>query len=226
MLTKPQDSHDLAKVGIKSDDIAITTFDFQDKEATTFLIGTEEGVAYQANRFERAGSKSGVNKNEAYKAHTGPITGLQFHPSSGQFDFSDLFLTSSVDWSVKLWRYRDQQRTTGSAVQPLRSFDDFGDYVLDVAWSPSHPAVFSAVDAEGRYTLWNLNAETEVPVKVTNVGNKGLNKIRWSKDGTKNAIASSDGNVYVYDTGDLATAKPHDWEKFHQTISEFGSSSL
>jgi dynein intermediate chain len=83
--------------------------------------------------------------------------------------------------------------------------------------------VFSAVDAEGRYTLWNLNADTEVPIKTTNVGNKGLNKIRWDKEGVRNAIASTDGTIFVYDTGELAAVKQNDWEKFHKTVSDFGS---
>lgn len=40
---------------------------------------------------------------EQYSGHRGPITALDFHPAHGPVDFSDYFLTSSVDWSVKLW---------------------------------------------------------------------------------------------------------------------------
>jgi dynein intermediate chain len=49
-------------------------------------------------------SKSGINQYDTYRGHYGAITGLHFHPLSGPVDFSDLFLTSSVDWTVKLWR--------------------------------------------------------------------------------------------------------------------------
>ena len=47
--------------------------------------------------------KAGINPYDVYKGHWGPITGLHFHPIVGQDNFSDLFLTSSVDWTCKLW---------------------------------------------------------------------------------------------------------------------------
>lgn len=46
--------------------------------------------------------------------------------------------------------------------KPLYSFEDNGDYVCDVAWSPIHPAVFACVDGMGRLDVWNLNNDTEV----------------------------------------------------------------
>jgi WD40 repeat protein len=46
--------------------------------------------------------------------------------------------------------------------KPLYSFEDSGDYVSDVRWSPVHPALFASVDASGRLDLWNLNRDTEV----------------------------------------------------------------
>jgi WD40 repeat protein len=51
--------------------------------------------------------------------------------------------------------------------KPLYSFEDNGDYVYDVAWSPIHPALFAAVDGTGRLDLWNLNKDTEVFVIFT-----------------------------------------------------------
>jgi hypothetical protein len=55
-------------------------------------------------------SKAGINQYDTYKGHAGAITGLHFHPLSGPVDFSDLFLTSSVDWTVKLWRAKVMYR--------------------------------------------------------------------------------------------------------------------
>ena len=88
----------------KTDEVSITTLDFPDNETTTFWVGTEEGNVYQANRYDRAGAKAGLNQHDIYKGHSGPVTGLHFHPLVGSVDFSDLFLTCSVDWTVKLWR--------------------------------------------------------------------------------------------------------------------------
>ena len=50
--------------------------------------------------------------------------------------------------------------------RPLYSFEDNGDYVYDVQWSPIHPALFAAVDGTGRLDLWNLNNDTEVKLGI------------------------------------------------------------
>jgi dynein intermediate chain len=60
-------------------------------------MGTEEGTVFQANRFDRAGTKSGVEKGML--GHSGPVTAIQFHP-----ELSQMFLTSSIDWTIKLWK--------------------------------------------------------------------------------------------------------------------------
>jgi dynein intermediate chain len=48
-------------------------------------------------------SKSGITPGGVYDRHNGPVTSLQFHPQ-GPIDVSDLFITSSMDWTVKLWQ--------------------------------------------------------------------------------------------------------------------------
>jgi len=50
----------------------------------------------------------------------------------------------------------------------LYSFEDNGDYVYDVEWSPINPALFAAVDGTGKLDLWNLNNDTEVKIKNMN----------------------------------------------------------
>ena len=148
----------------KTGEVAITTLDFPDNETTAFWVGTEEGNVYQANRYDRAGAKAGLNQYDVYKGHSGPVMGLNFHPLMGPVDFSDLFLTCSVDWTVKLWRSKSLAKpsTTTQTVSPIYSFDEADDYVYDVKWHPAHPAVFASVDGSGKFDLWNLNADTEV----------------------------------------------------------------
>lgn len=46
-------------------------------------------------------SKAGIS--EIFEGHHGPITGIHCHTAAGSVDFSHLFLTSSFDWTVKLW---------------------------------------------------------------------------------------------------------------------------
>lgn len=176
----------------KTDEVSITALDFPHSETSTFWVGTEEGSIYQANRYDQPSRKAGISTSaeDIYRGHAGPVTGLHFHPSTGSIDFGDLFLTSSVDWSVKLWRAgaggkgaaqkaasqpaapaysrsaseRVVSTSKEAAVgqQSLHSFESADDYVFDVKWHPHHPAMFGAVDGSGKFDLWNLNQDTEV----------------------------------------------------------------
>lgn len=80
-----------------------TCFSLPSNEMNTLWFGTEEGNIYEANRFDRAGLKSGLNQNVVYKGHSGPVLGIDFHPMSGPVDFSDLFLTCGVVRYSNLW---------------------------------------------------------------------------------------------------------------------------
>ncbi|KAI8329292.1 WD40-repeat-containing domain protein [Chlamydoabsidia padenii] len=224
MLAQPQDYLELQHAAHnKTDEVSVTTVGFPDNETTTFWVGTEEGNVYQASRYDSAGSKSGINQYDTYRGHYGAITGLQFHPLSGPVDFSDLFLTSSVDWTVKLWRAKSASKasTQPTSIAPLYSFEHSDDYVYDVKWSPSHPAMFGSVDGNGQFDLWDLNTNTEEPFVSTPVGSgKALNKLAWDKEGRKTAIGASDGRVYVYDIGEIATPKADDWHLLQKNISE------
>ncbi|KAJ3216329.1 hypothetical protein HDU67_009680 [Dinochytrium kinnereticum] len=210
----------------KTDEVAVTTLAFPANETSTFWVGTEEGSIYQANRYDRAGSKAGINSLDLYRAHYGMITGVHFHPLSGPIDFSDLFLTSSVDWTVKLWRAKSLSKASVTAqhISPLCSFEEADDYVYDVKWSPNHPSLFASVDGGGKFDLHDLNLETEVPVASTIVGNgKALNKLDWDKEGKKVAIGSSDAHCYIYDLGELLKmSQPHSesWSQFQRVVGE------
>ncbi|KAL5492400.1 hypothetical protein ACEPAI_3847 [Sanghuangporus weigelae] len=228
MLAQPQETLELQHAGHnKTAEVAITCLDFPDNETTTFFVGTEEGNVYQANRYDRAGSKAGLNQYDVYRGHSGPVMGVDFHPLHGPVDFSDLFLTASVDWTVKLWRARSiaKPSTQPHTLGPLYSFDEADDYVYDVKWHPQHPALFGAVDGSGRFDLWNLNVDTEVPVVSTPVGtNRAINKLKWdSKDGRRAALGGSDGKMYIYDIGDMAIPRETEWTDLQRTLAAMQS---
>lgn len=46
-------------------------------------------------------SKAGIS--ESFEGHQGPITGIDCHKVVGAIDFSPYFVTSSFDWTIKLW---------------------------------------------------------------------------------------------------------------------------
>jgi dynein intermediate chain len=101
-------SQDILELTLHSDqrtnEVSVTCMDFQQQETTSFWVGTEEGKVFQCNRFDRAGSKAGIDLSISYHGHEGPITGLQFHPGNSLVEYQSLFLTSSLDWSVRLWK--------------------------------------------------------------------------------------------------------------------------
>uniref|UniRef100_A0A8C1XZQ9 Dynein, cytoplasmic 1, intermediate chain 2b n=1 Tax=Cyprinus carpio TaxID=7962 RepID=A0A8C1XZQ9_CYPCA len=207
MLTTPQDSLELMFKQSKS--VAVTSMSFPLGDVNNFVVGSEDGSVYTACRH---GSKAGIS--EMFEGHHGPITGLDCHTAAGPVDFSHLFVTSSFDWTVKLWSTKNNK--------PLYSFEDNSDYVYDVMWSPTHPALFACVDGVGHLDLWNLNNETEVPTaSVTVEGNPALNRVRWAHSGREVAVGDSEGRVHIYDVGEqISVARQDEWTRFVLTLTE------
>jgi dynein intermediate chain len=222
LLAQPQEVLELLHPSpLRADDLGITALDFPTNETATFWVGTEEGAVYQINRYDRAGIKVGVHPNDIYSGHSGPITSLHFHPQVGALDFSDLFLTTSFDWTVKLWQAKSLTRPspTPTQIAPLASFEHGSDYILDAQWSPSHPGAFGSVDAGGNFSVWNLNHDLEIPTSTLNLTSRGLNKIKWDKDGSKAAIGASDGKIYVCEVPSLSNPHSEDGAIFQKTVS-------
>ncbi|XP_041104849.1 cytoplasmic dynein 1 intermediate chain 1 isoform X3 [Polyodon spathula] len=206
MLSQPQESMEL--VYNKSKPVAVTGMAFPTGDVNNYVVGSEEGAVYTACRH---GSKAGIG--EMFEGHQGPVTGINCHMAVGPIDFSHLFVTSSFDWTVKLWTTKHNK--------PLASFEDNADYVYDVMWSPVHPAVFACVDGMGRLDLWNLNNDTEVPTaSVTIEGASALNRVRWAATGKEVAVGDSEGRVWIYDVGELAVPHAEDWTRFARTLVE------
>lgn len=153
---------------------------FPKGEINRFYVGTENGSIYPAHRF---GSKKGAN-NEVYSGHFAPVTSLVSHPS---LEFLEIMLSSSMDWTCKLW---SQKKHT-----PLLSFEEFEDYVFDVKWSPSNPSLFAAADGSGCLSLWNINQDQEMPIFKISTGTSALNKLQWSNDGKRIVTGSISGQV-------------------------------
>jgi len=130
---------------------------------------------------------------EIFEGHQGPICGLSCFPTNQELssDVSGLLLSSSFDWSVKLWN--PKLRT-----DCIASFESAEDYVYDVSWNPANPTIFSSVDGEGYIDLWDLSKDFEVPVYHEKCDANGLNKAKWSNDGSKLATGNAAGNVKVY----------------------------
>lgn len=192
MLSQPQETMELCQQK-QSRLIAVTSMSFPMGDYNNFILGSQEGSVYSACRH---GAKTGIL--DVFEGHHGPVTAVDFHnATSTQADFSHLFLTSSFDWTFKLWSMRDTTKL-------LYSFEDGSDYMYDIRWSPIHPALFATVDGLGKLDLWNLNHDTELPTLSTYIeGNPALNRLIWSPNGQQIVVGDDYGKIYVYDVSEV-----------------------
>ncbi|KAJ5732026.1 hypothetical protein N7493_003507 [Penicillium malachiteum] len=217
MLSQPQEYLELTTPPpSKTEDLAPTTMSFPQSDPTFFIVGTEEGGIYPCHRYDRAGAKAGTDHRLAYRGHAAPIMSTAFHPARGPVDLGDLMLSSSLDWSVKLWRVRPPATTasvtsTVASAQVVSPILDITreDVVYDARWSPHRPGVFSLVDGAGNLEVWDLYADTEVPVVKTTpsrgagaVLSRSLNKVAWEeREGRRLATGGLNGVVTVFEVG-------------------------
>lgn len=121
--------------------------DFAKSDPSVYFVGTEDGLIH----------KCSVSYNEQYLqtyfGHTGPVYQLLVSPFC-----SDLFLSCSGDWNVKLWHQGEQKD-----VLTFRSVD-LAHAVHDISWCPSDSTVFGAVSEDGRIEIWDLGQSTLDPI--------------------------------------------------------------
>jgi len=104
--------------------------------------------------------------------------------------FSELYLTSSTDWTCKLW-HNDKA---------IATFESSTDCVYDIKWCPSQPTIFANVDGTGNMNLWNLGEDFENPQIKCPVTDRALSTLEWSRNGQKLIVGNTSGSLFVYDT--------------------------
>ena len=182
-------------------------------ESETLLLGDEHGLLHSISTSEgQRSSRKHLRKLDATDkegeslGHYGMVTSISTKVlksgsslrtaglSKGFLRGSGgLVLTSGVDWTVKLWSpsYSDI---------PLMSFVSHSyDYMCDVKWSPVHPSLFATASSNGTVGFWNIASSMEEPltgkegiVVEPSEAQRGLNKLQWSADGRRIAVASGD----------------------------------
>ncbi|XP_058123038.1 cytoplasmic dynein 1 intermediate chain-like [Anopheles ziemanni] len=200
MLSKPQDVLEFKKQ--PSQTISVTCSAVMHSQVKNIVLGSVDGCVYSANQHDNRGAII-----ETYREHLGPITAVSAHQSESNFDH--LFLTSSVDSTVKLWSLQDNK--------PLYTFEDNSDYV---ACSPINPALFASVDGNGRLNVWNLNQNTDVPVESVVVDEQpALNRVFWTPYGRHVMVGAETGHIYMYDLADrVANPRIDEWNKLDAVL--------
>lgn len=187
--------------------------DFPAQDVNNFLVGSEEGGVYQGCRH---GQKPGVT--ETFENHSFLVSGIRCHRAQGPVDFSHLFLTSSFDWSIRLYSAKE--------TKPLFAAEDHRAFLLDVRWSPVHPALFANADVSGLVEVWDLNADTELPAaSIYAEGRVAVPKLQWSPNGNQLVVGTAKGAVHVYDIHEsLAQPGADAWGLFSRTLMDLKTS--
>ena len=141
-------------------------------------------------------------------------------------------LTSSLDWTVKLWNLSQSTKPV------LEFFTPTYDYICGVQWSPVNAPVFSTITSGGAVSLWNLSKSVIEPADTlfihknasgvpglsnANSGAKGghaaLNKFAWLRDGRKMVAGDAAGCLHLISVQDSAAlVKPGDETKFEHLL--------
>ncbi|NXA95249.1 DC1I1 protein, partial [Melanocharis versteri] len=204
MLSTPQESMEL--VYNKSKPVAVTGMAFPTGDVNNFVVGSEEGTVYTACRH---GSKAGIG--EIFEGHQGPVTGINCHMAVGPIDFSHLFVTSSFDWTVKLW-------TTKSGL--IFKNESSIKFTFQLFYNNSHMLVMDCVGSVILLSFLFLLFQQVPTASVTIEGASALNRVRWAQAGKEVAVGDSEGRIWVYDVGELAVPHNDEWTRFARTLVE------
>jgi dynein intermediate chain len=196
------------------DDLSPMSVSFSRNDSSMFYVGTEEGSIWGINRYDRAGAKAGTDASTRFVGHYAPVTKVDLHKAglgngTGEAsEFDELMLSTSLDWSIKLWRTRHSTPTVGGDHKTISPVIEWvrEDMVYDVAWSPIRPSLFTSVDGSGALELWDLtSSDPEIPVAYTRNtdGARALNKVCWETgpEGRRVVTGALDGRVQVWDLG-------------------------
>ena len=194
---------------------AVHCMDFPENDTDKFYVGSEDFNLYQCNLH----SESKIHIETAMHGHHAPITAVNVHPGLSQnekrAEMTDLVLSSSLDWTVKLWN--PKMRST-----PLYSFEASQEYVYDVQWSPKHPGVFASCDYGGYVDVWNINQNKEAPIvrgQPNEKDPKPINCIKWAEDGRRMIVGDSNGYVTMLQVSqDLAQPSEEDFDQISSLV--------
>lgn len=196
------------------DEITTTCIDYPERDANTVILGSDEGRLYKAHVYDKAGIFENI------PAHDAPISNIAFNPALKNSNLADLFLTSSYDWTVKLWSLKSSK--------PLYTFESARDYVYDAQWSPVHPSLFCMGDGSGNVDMWNIAKDSEAPVYSTKLPDHSNNsaetaavsRIAWNHSGSHIAIGTSSGAICLYAVrSELATASADDSSEMYDKVN-------
>eukprot|EP00761_Pharyngomonas_kirbyi_P013982 gb/GECH01014012.1/.p1 GENE.gb/GECH01014012.1/~~gb/GECH01014012.1/.p1 ORF type:complete len:885 (+),score=179.43 gb/GECH01014012.1/:1-2655(+) len=132
------------------------SIDFDRRDGTVYLVGTEEGVIHCCSR-------SYNEYLDTYTAHSAPVYRVRhnpFHP--------DTFLSCSADWTVRVWSKDKEEPVT--TIEPYSHLNNAAT-VTDVCWSDVSPSQFLCTTATGFVGVFDTAQSTVEAMHWTHVDN-------------------------------------------------------
>ncbi|CUG93664.1 Hypothetical protein, putative [Bodo saltans] len=185
-----------------------------DGVASRLVAGSVEGLVFSTMS---KNTRSVDLRQLSDRRHENAVSGVECHPHHIDPRITELVLTTSGDPACYLW--------FGSACVAL---DAFSDNVHDVAWCPTHPALFAAADGAGRVSLWNVSTSLLSPVYSAVVQHSAIDvlgggggggadsssistapsalKVLWDGNGERILCGTSNGDVCLFDVTNVAAA--------------------
>eukprot|EP00108_Taenia_solium_P012309 TsM_000156300 transcript=TsM_000156300 gene=TsM_000156300 len=117
-----------------------TALCFNNLDPNIYLVGTESG------QIHRCSCSYAEQYLSTYNGHTSSVYAVKYSPF-----LSDVFLSCSADWTVRLW-HTDRQKC-------YLTMATHSSEVNDLSWSHNHGAVFACTN-EGNLEIWDLERST------------------------------------------------------------------
>jgi len=222
-ISDPDETEFKIEQSASHDDFVTTCFSVPVRDTHTIMLGSDNGKLYAGTVFSAEQSQ----ECQEIEAHNGPVTNIEFHPgpkgihSIATEVWSRLYLTSSYDWTISLWQFRDQKKQL-----KLLTIDLMQDYVTDVKWSPVHPAIFAAVDGTGCVNIFNL-IDTNQPLVTKKITDSAITTINWSEDGKIMLFGDSSGVLHTYEVSEeMITCSEENAVAFENSVNKLIKSAL
>lgn len=177
--------------------------------AERLMVGDDHGNLYSMPTSGRKKVKKYQSSTEEGESlgHYGLVSAIAMqHKGRG------LMATAGVDWTVKLW--------TASQETPIWSWTSHSyDYMTDVQWSPVHSTLLATTSSSGTVSFWNFAASLDEPQETVAIDSTGgLNKLRWSLDGRRLAVAASDQVHVLSLPEEVVRGKDQDEQQFTKEL--------
>lgn len=197
------------------------------KRAAVLAGGTDGGL-YRGDH-----SDDRWQFHTALARHDCPISALSCHPGSRRLPMlADLVLSTSYDWTTRLWSF--DRRGVGLALQSFPS--PTMDATTDVQWSPAHPGVFAVADAGASVSVYDASRDGGRHLLghralAARSGNAtappAMSRLAWNKTGSILAAGDTAGALHLWTAlGDIRNPSDAAWDALAGNIHRWKADAL